>query len=1289
MYYQQKWTIIVIRRPIHCVQWYTTLVTGKQYRVVIISTVRTDETLGSGKQQTPSDDYLGFLTDWRQLNTAFTRAQSLLIVVGNPKTLCFKGRCCRVWTEYFNKCKEKRSLYPNDLTFDEIQAQSHITCSSDENRDLSGTDMLKTKTLFSRQMSNTWTPDTSEDRVLPEAQGAMLANIDFDDLDQTAKNDLILKWLEPQIEEDRLDMQTALSTEVVEEDDHITFKRIPIVRQNDIEETNLERCVFRVDFDRKLYAVPVTKPKASKKILIGTNTQRKTALDGDHVDVKVFQDARDEQEYQQYGKVVNIVQRSQVMEGKKIICFPDPFSDNLMVPCDQSLPKIIIRILKNERQNRTSEKGGPLKIPIYQLRYRDTRSTMSVDYHFDRFVEVTNQDRPNKLFIVQWLIWNDRHYYPLGTVIDYVEPAVNVQDGLRVLKLVYSVPPPLDDYLPHDVPCQDGRIFSTEINCRLDLRHQVAITIDPDDTRDYDDALSIEEIADGYIVWIHIADVSFFIRKDSQLDRSARQRATSFYPHKNDPIHMFPPVISTWLCSLVQGKDRLAISLNIHFDKKWKRKDDNRPITERFRRTVINCRQNLHYNDVQQAILNNTKDGIYEKVLQLYKIASHHRQERLGLRKFAEHCDHQTMSYPQAHILVEEFMIMTNRQVAVDLTSSYPTSTPVRRQQPPLRSQFLDWKKRNEDIIKESLYLGSQERWMYSSTTDASKSVSNIDHGRSKKVKVLKHVWNEVKAKARKYNTEELATLLCTDSKHPEHAAVLNDLHNIMPKGEYVNSGDHKHYDLAHTDLRLDQYTHFTSPLRRYIDLVVHRQLFAALSNEKSPPHCQDDIREICRQCSIESARSKEFEIKTRALYLASEVKQRPVKLLSFVESVSPEDIILGFSAYPSITSAYQRNEVRFSHLKPFKEPTRSQNMTTVSLTWRERIYHMNKNDLSGPDIAENRKSSDKVLDSTRFVELVSGPQWMKILRNISKDDTYRLRTAITDAERELNQNRMRPENQGNYGRQRQKRGGRFNVTHFEVQEVSSISDPFVVFKRPFAVGDVLQVQLQAGLRRGTLAPRIALINITPQLEICLEHRRDPVSSFASIVDEKPRRSNIRDYQATWIPILEMESTLTAVNSNETIIVHGVEIDWFYRNGDLQPRGSFSFRKSFCRFRHIKFFPQESSRLKQCFLCIRYRSKREASPLEYDPKLGKSSFVPRENCEKTFVAHAYIVDVDMPESTSEDGEDEPEDQIWTVYFEVLQCLSEFPLALLTSSNITNEPGPTATIEIIPKALPDR
>ena len=1280
----------------YSLQWYTTLIAGKQYRVVIISTVRTEETIGSGKQQTPSDDYLGFLSDWRQLNTAFTRAQSLLIVVGNPKTLCFEGRCCRVWTEYFNKCKENGSLYPNDLALDEIRAQSPITCSSDENKDLSGSDMLKTKTLFTRQMSNTWTPDTSEDQVLPESQDAMLANIDFDDLDQTAKNDLILKWLAPQIEEDNLDLQTALSTEVVEEDDHITFKRVPTETENDIEETNLQRCVFRVDFDRKLYAVPVTYPKASKKILIGTNTQRKTALDGDHIDVKVFKDQKneqDEQEYQPYGKVVNIVQRSQVMEGKKIICFPDPFSDNLMVPCDQSLPKIIIRILKNERESRTSEKGGPLKIPIYQLRYRDAnadmRSSRSVEYRFDRFVEVTNQDRPNKLFIVQWLHWNERHYYPLGTVVDYTGNAENVQDGLRVLKLVYSVPPTLDNHLPHDVPCQDGRISSAEIHRRLDLRHQVAFTIDPAVTQDYDDALSIEETSGGYTVWIHIADVAFFIRKDSQLDGIARQRATSFYPHKHDPIHMFPPEISTWLCSLVEGQDRLAVSFNIHFDKKWKRKDDNRPITERFQRTVINCRQNLTYNNVQQAILNNIKDGIYERVQLLYKIASYHREERLGLRKYAEHCNHQTMSYPQAHILVEEFMIMTNHQVAKDLMKFYPTSTPVRRQQPPLRSQFLEWMKRNEDIIKESLYLRSQDKWMYSLTTDASNSPSSNDHGRSKNVKVLKHIWKEVTTKARMSGTEKLATLLCTDTKHPEHAAVLTNLHHIMPKGEYVNSGDHKDYDLAHKDLRLEQYTHFTSPLRRYIDLAGQRQLLAALSNEENPPHCQDDIREICRQCSVQSARSAEFEIRTRALHLASEVKQRPVKLLSFVESVSPEDIVLGFSAYPSITAAHQRGEVRFNHLKPFKEPTNSSDKTTVSLTWRERIYHMNKNDLSGPDTVENRKTSDKLLDSTRFVELISGPQWMKILKHISRGDIYRLRTAIADAERELNQYRMRQENQGNYGRQRQSRGDRFNVTQHKVQEVSSINNPFVVFKRPFTAGDVLQVQLQAGLKRGILAPRITLINITPQFELCLEHRRDPVSSFATIVDEKPRRGNIRDYQASWIPILEMESTLRAVESNETIIVHGVQIDWFYRSGDLQPRGSFSFTKSFCRVRHIKFFSRGNSCLKQCFLCIRYRSKREASPLEYDTKLGTSSFVPRDNREKTFVAHAYIVDVDKPESTSEDEEDEPEDQIWTVYFEVLERLSEFPMELLTSSNITNEPGPTATIEIIPKALPDR
>ena len=577
---------------------------------------------------------------------------------------------------------------------------------------------------------------------------------------------------------------------------------------------------------------------------------------------------------------------------------------------------------------------------------------------------------------------------------------------------------------------------------------------------------------------------------------------------------------------------------------------------------------------------------------------------------------------------------------------------------------------------------------MYSSSIECSKSSGSIDRRRSKRVKVLKHVWNEIKVKSRNGSFEEVAKLFCTDSKHPEHASVLNDLHHIMQKSEYVNSGDHKDYDLDHKDLRLDKYTHFTSPIRRYMDLVAHRQMLAILSNKESP-YSQNEIREICRQCSVQSAISREFEIKTRALYLASEVKQCPVKLLSFVESVSPEDIILGFSAYPSISSAHQRNDVRFNQLKPFKEPTESYDGTTCSLTWRERIYHVDESDLSRQDMVENRKRSDKLLDTTRFVELISGSHWMKILRYISSGDNFRLREAIAEAERESNQNRMPPDNQRNSGKQRKYMSG--SVPQLSrVQEVSSIDDPFVTFKRPFAVGDVLQVQLQASLKRGILAPRVTLINITPQLELCIEHRTDPVLCFASVVDEKPRRDDIKDYQATWIPILEMESTSRAVQTNNTIVVHGLKIDWLYRNTDSRPCGSFSIPDSFCKPRHIKFFSSESSRLKQCFLCIRYRSLRESVTFEYDPKLEKSSLVPRENSDKTFVAHASIVDVDKPESTCEDDEEESDDPTWTVYFEVHQYPSEeFPLVLLTTSSITNEQGPTATVEIIQKALPDR
>ncbi|KAK5976385.1 RNB domain-containing protein, partial [Trichostrongylus colubriformis] len=317
-------------------------------------------------------------------------------------------------------------------------------------------------------------------------------------------------------------------------------------------------------------------------------------------------------------------------------------------------------------------------------------------------------------------------------------------------------------------------IDEKEFKYRRDLREDVIFTISARNAHELDDALSIEEIADcdgngtpGFEVGVHIADVSHFVFENTELDTWAANRACAVnLVHKTIP--MLPRVLTDDMCSLIPGKDRLAMSVM------WKMDKNGTVMEEWFGRTIIRSRVHLGYDHVQGFIEDPEKALVEEEYPEIHDGAS-----LTDIRRKPQ----------DSHKLVKEFILLANIAVATKIEAHFPKTAFLRRHSPP-----------KQKVLREVLEVCEKIGFPLDAASSArlASSLSKFQGGNS----LLQSI-NQV-----------LSMLLAKP----------------MQMGYYLCAGSAKKKDeYHHYALNVPLYTHFTSPMRRYADIIVHRQLAAAL----------------------------------------------------------------------------------------------------------------------------------------------------------------------------------------------------------------------------------------------------------------------------------------------------------------------------------------------------------------------------------------------------------------------------------------------------------------------------
>ncbi len=459
--------------------------------------------------------------------------------------------------------------------------------------------------------------------------------------------------------------------------------------------------------------------------------------------------------------------------------------------------------------------------------------------------------------------WDQDTRYPVGHFVRSLGELESKGAETEALLLEYDVqyrpfPKTVLDCLPqerHDwkVPAS---LDDPGWQGRRDLRDLLICSIDPVGCQDIDDALHARQLPNGNIeVGVHIADVSHFVKPNNAMDAEASVRGTTVYL-VDKRIDMLPMLLGTDLCSLKPYVERYA------FSTIWEITNDAEIVKSTFTKSVIRSREAFSYEQAQIRIDDKSqKDELTQGMRTLLKLSKKLRQKRMGagalnlaspeVRVQAESetsdpIDVKTKELLDTNSLVEEFMLLANISVAAKIHTAFPQTALLRRHASPPKTNFEELS--NQLKVKRGLEL----------RTESSKALA-----------------------------DSLDT--CVDPQVPFFNKLVRILATrCMMSAEYFCSGTQSYADFCHYGLASEIYTHFTSPIRRYADLVAHRQLAAAIGYEQLDPslHSKHKLEGVCKNINVRHRNAQMAGRASIEYYVGQALKGRVVDEDGFVMKV-------------------------------------------------------------------------------------------------------------------------------------------------------------------------------------------------------------------------------------------------------------------------------------------------------------------------------------------------------------------------------------------------------------------
>lgn len=413
--------------------------------------------------------------------------------------------------------------------------------------------------------------------------------------------------------------------------------------------------------------------------------------------------------------------------------------------------------------------------------------------------------------VVRITEWPEEAKNPLGEVVDILGEAGNNDAEMNAILAEFDLPYKYPENVEKAANKISEVITEEEIGKREDFRQITTFTIDPKDAKDFDDALSAQKLEDGtWEVGVHIADVTHYVKSESLIDREAYSRATSVYL-VDRTIPMLPERLCNQICSLRPNEEKLCFSVI------FKLNSNAKVLQSRIARTVIKSNRRFTYEEAQNII--ETGEGDYkEEILALNELAKKLREKRfkagaIAFDRYEVKFDIDETGKPlgtyvkvskEANKLIEEFMLLANQTVAefIGKTKNKTKKTFVYRiHEQPDPERLRDF----SSFISRFGYKMRTE----GSKTDISKNINKL--------------LDSVQGKPEENLIETLAI-------------------RSMQKARYTTD------NIGHYGLAMDYYTHFTSPIRRYPDMMVHRLLERYQAGGRSV--IKNKYEDYCKHCS-------------------------------------------------------------------------------------------------------------------------------------------------------------------------------------------------------------------------------------------------------------------------------------------------------------------------------------------------------------------------------------------------------------------------------------------------------
>ena len=476
-------------------------------------------------------------------------------------------------------------------------------------------------------------------------------------------------------------------------------------------------------------------------------------------------------------------------------------------------------------------------------------STKEKKDKIDFTIPTTTKIKSNQLVVVEFVKWEKT--LPEAKILKIIGEQGIVENEIHAILQEFNLPYEFSNLLIKEAENLKVLQNESETKKRKDLRTITTITIDPEDAKDFDDAISVEEKNNKTEIGIHIADVSYFLKKGTNLDKEAYNRGTSVYL-VDRVVPMLPECLSNNLCSLRPNEDKYTFSAIFTFNKEMQIEE------QWFGKTIINSNYRFSYNEAQHIIekktqvipkeisLSNKKETISKEitnaVLTLNTIGKNLRSKRIKkgsilfnkkevkfiLNKEKEPLKTTIKESKESNKLVEEFMLLANKKVAEVFSNQKKKDNIYRVHDLPKTEKIIAL----ERVIKN---LG------YNNRLDNQKDIH-----------------------------QNINNLLNKVDNTPEKNLIDTLVIRSMSKAKYSTK------NIGHFGLSFEKYTHFTSPIRRYPDVIVHRDLQNILNkNQKTNEKLEDNCLYLSSREEL-ATKAERSSIKfMQVKYMASKINKK------------------------------------------------------------------------------------------------------------------------------------------------------------------------------------------------------------------------------------------------------------------------------------------------------------------------------------------------------------------------------------------------------------------------------